>query len=341
MEYKILDMGLPNPAGHSPLRRPGSVRRTTTLDVSWPDGRAGAMWFVGRGRDILTPRDGGDPVVLREETMEARLGWDRTIQSISTPKAVNLAPLVGERGGGRLRQVLLDHLPEERRNGTPLYLLLDDISGVSLISGWSWSRWPELMADSLEGHPMANMSREERFQSMASVCIGFRPGSSALSADRMGPPDQNNAEVVPLPHPDDPKGWHQFSEFPSVHMRRARRIDVWLDDGIAIDAAFQDSGSSPSGRRVAIHEYKLSAHSDAAGDTLAQLKAEPRVLPFAECPNAIENIGAVIGSPLRELRDRVLQNLGKTMGCTHLNDAMRALAETPILAGELRERMAA
>ena len=43
------------PAGVAPLRRPGSVRRTTSVDSAWPDG-AGEPWIMtGRARDIMAP----------------------------------------------------------------------------------------------------------------------------------------------------------------------------------------------------------------------------------------------------------------------------------------------
>jgi hypothetical protein len=37
----------------------------------------------------------------------------------------------------------------------------------------------------------------------------------------------------------------------------------------------------------------------------------------------------MIGTPLRELRQEVLERLRGTLGCTHLNDVLRALAEVP------------
>ena len=44
---------------------------------------------------------------------------------------------------------------------------------------------------------------------------------------------------------------------------------------------------------------------------------------------------AIVGTPLGELRTTVLERLSGTRGCTHLNDAMRALAEVPTLLTEL------
>lgn len=120
-------------------------------------------------------------------------------------------------------------------------------------------------------------------------------------------------------------------------MRRARRMDVRrLDTRIVIDAAFQDSATTPSGGRAVVHEYRLSATADAQSLRLLSVEAEPRVLPFVECPSATANLSRLLGTRLPELRDKVLAELRGTAGCTHLNDAVRALAEVPALAEHSR-----
>jgi hypothetical protein len=69
---------------------------------------------------------------------------------------------------------------------------------------------------------------------------------------------------------------------------------------------------------------------------LLTLDATPRVLPFSECPGAVKNISRLIGSSLSDLRQTVLDELPGTLGCTHLNDVLRALAEAPALVNHLR-----
>src|ERR1700730_13084285 len=93
-------------AGPAPVRVPGSARRTSSIDVSWPNGRAANLRMVGRARDIVTPISGG-AVILAEDAFEAWLQPDRAIVSIeSTPKRPALSRLIGSRGGGGLRQAL-------------------------------------------------------------------------------------------------------------------------------------------------------------------------------------------------------------------------------------------
>jgi len=108
-----------------------------------------------------------------------------------------------------------------------------------------------------------------------------------------------------------------------------------LDEHARLVAMLTDGG------RTAVHEYHLTATADPASLRLLSVEAEPRVLPFTECPAAAPNVERLLGTPLPELRDRVLVELRGTAGCTHLNDALRALAEVPILANRLRTALAA
>lgn len=304
--------------------------------MTWPQGYGNDMHFAGTGRDIFTRAPGDAPLVLREDRLSAEIGLDRTIRAIAAqPPRTKVADLVGARGGGYLRLALDAALPEERAAGSPLYLLVDDLSGSSLIAGWAWSRWNR--DDPSEEYDGSDDElRRKRRERMEGVCIGFRSGSSAL--DDLRDEVQNSQPVVPLPHPDDPDGWHELSYHTEVSMRRARRIDVWIDEVIHIDASFQDSASLPTGGRAAIHEYKLQATADPHTLELLSVVADPRILPYPECPSAPGNVGRLMGTPLRSLRTEVQEKLRRELGCTHLNDALRALAEVPILVDDLKKQ---
>jgi hypothetical protein len=54
-------------------------------------------------------------------------------------------------------------------------------------------------------------------------------------------------------------------------------------------------------------------------------------LPFAECPAAAANVAWLLGRPLPDLRHGVLEVLRGVDCCTHLNDALRALADVTAL----------
>jgi hypothetical protein len=295
--------------------------------------------MVGRARDAVTPTIGGAPIVCARDEFRAQLRWDRTIVAIeATPDRPSIGQLIGSRGGGHLRKALDEVFPEERLNATPLHLILDDLSGASLVAGWAWSRWTDEWQRSIAA---AQGQAGPQRRKMEGICTGFRPGSSALSPDGTSSPGQSSTRVEDLRNPEDPDGWHAFTEQSGVvGMRRARRIDVWVDDLIRIDSAFQDSATDPAGGRTAVHEYRLTATADPVSLKLLSLDADPRVLPYRECPTAAGNVSRLVGSPLPVLREKVLEELRGTLGCTHLNDALRALAETPNLVERLRNAKA-
>ncbi len=318
------------PAGPAPARLAGAVRRTTSIDVDWPGGRAGHMRLLGRARDIFTP-GAKDIVVLGEGAFEASIDTERRLLALrAAPAPAGLQALVGERAGGHLRGAIDRALPEERRNGTTLHLILDDIAGSSLISPWAWSRWdPEWLAQ------MRARKADPKFAAAfnrENICAGLRTGSSGLGLAADG------VDAGVLRDPVDPQGWHEFPAAPGAGMRRARRIDVWRDGVIHIDAHFQDSATTPEGPRAALHEYRIRATADAATLVLLSLEAEPRVLPFAECPAAAANVGRMLGKSLTALREAVLGELRGVAGCTHLNDALRALADVPALLRYLEKQ---
>lgn len=320
------------PAGPIPLRPARSIRRTATMDMLWPEGPGGPLQLRGRARDAVTSSPSDPPRVVREAAMDATLR-ERLIEVIETKPAFEGIPnLVGQRGGGHLRGALASLVPEVRGSGSPLYLLLDDISGTSLIGGVAFVRQPRFRALALEdGQP-----RGPRPEDMEGVCIGFAPGSSALTevSEHIGPPRMR--PIGELVHPDDPHGWHDLPEMPAIGTRRARFIDVQVDgDRVEISAGFQDSTGDPDHGRVGIHEYRLHATADLSTGRLDGLESTPHILPFRECPSAVKASLAIVDAPLADLREAVLERLAKTNGCTHLNDALRALAEVPVLIDEL------
>ncbi len=321
------------PAIPTPLRRVGSVRRTSTIDATWEgDARSTPMHLLGRSRDLLTPSDGSAPRVLAEDVMNAIALPDRTISAISTiPPRANLDALTHLKGG--LRAKIVETFPDEVASGTPLYLLMDDLSGATLVSGFAFTHWGDtktlITMDELDPEVKARKLK------MVNICAGFQEGASALGAD--GPPALHAIQPVPnLPIAEDPFAWHELVEVDEVSARRSRRIDVWREGNeYVVDSFFQDSGTSPSGQRIAVHEYTIAARVDAATGIVNAIKAVPQVLPFVECPMATLAVHRLIGQPIREFRSKVNELLPGIDGCTHMNDALRALAEVPVLAAYL------
>jgi hypothetical protein len=313
------------------LRRPGSIRRTTSIDSDWPDGFGQPWVMIGRARDLLTGFD-GEPIELGQGGFHILASPMREIlEIVIDPDHPRAADLVGVRAGGASRHALADILDDLR--GTPTFQLLDDFAGASLVAGWIWSRWTpdwhERMQASRTQSTAGNKGR------MVNICTGFTDGASSLTeGGNVDHSDQSSTEVGPLVNPLDPLGWHEMPVQVGRPMaRRARRIDIWRAEGLLkVDAAFQDSGPNPQGTRTAIHEYRVYAEIDEASETLVALQALPLILPFRECPGASMKAARMVGHPVAGLRQTVLETLAGTLGCTHLNDVLRALADVSHLA---------
>jgi Protein of unknown function (DUF2889) len=316
-------------SGPLPVRRPWSVRRTSSIDTSWPEGRGGPMRMQASARDMVM----GDPIdpahFVDTASYELLASPAREILSISSDSSLDgQACLVGVRGGGQSRASIEALIEANACVGKPIHLLLDDFAGASLVAGWAWSRWTDTWAQ-----PASVQNPAVRLPKMEGICAGFRPGASSLTPEGRPRHDiQSSTPVPPLSNPEDPEGWHAAPNQEGVAMRRARWIDAWIDDGaIRIEAGFQDSATDPGGGRVAVHEYLVSALVDVHTGNLITLSADPRILPYRECPAAVGNISRMIGLPVATFRASVLAELPGTLGCTHLNDVLRALADVPYL----------
>ncbi|SFF78620.1 Protein of unknown function [Novosphingobium sp. CF614] len=325
-------------ANPAPIRPSGSIRRTTSIDVSWPDGIDGERLFIGTARDLATPSGTGEARVLAEARFEARLTDDKTITAISAePSPPGLSRVVGARAGGHLRMQLREIIPELIQQGHPLYLILDDLSGSALVSTFAWLQWHpdhvELLRQRLGGEdPMARLSQR------IDICWGLQEGNTGVRPGGSRQHGVADAAAGDLRNPLDPQGWHALPNGHGPGFRRARRIDVMRDEAagaLRIDSAFQDSAAMPEGGRIAVHEYLLRAAVNLASQEVLSIEPEARILPFPECPGAIGNTQRLLGRRLGDIRDDVLERLRGPDGCTHLNDALRALADVPRLAAML------
>lgn len=288
--------------------------------------------MIGRGRDLITPADGAAPVAAATAAFSITASPQREILSIATePAHPRVQDLVGVRAGAASREALLNALGDVI--GPPLYQLLDDFPGASLVANWIWTQWSPELVRQMREQPSGGFKPPR-----PNICIGFADGSSALAAladpDAGGP---DRTETTPLENPEDPQGWHEMLAGDGRPiMRRARRIDLWREgDLIRIDSGFQDSGDAPDGARVAVHEYRVLATVDPHTMVVRSLEASPLILPFAECPGASTKVSAMVGHPIVEFRQRVIDMLPGVQGCTHLNDVLRALADVPHLVSRL------
>jgi len=321
-------------AGVAPPRLPGSIRRTTSIDSTWPDGASAPRLMIGHARDIITPLDGSEPVVIAEASYRLRVSPMREILEIATePADPRMAGLVGTRAGGESRKRIAATVGDLA--GGPLYQILDDFAGASLVALWVWSQWHEDWK-AFANAPAQQQSHGRR-GNMLDICTGFAEGSSALGEAGMRVESfLDPVRIGSLASPDDPAGWHPLPDLTGPAMRRSRRIDLWRQGNLLmVDAGFQDGGTSPAGGLRGVHEYRVHAEIDPASQTLLAMQALPLILPFPECPGASIKASRMVGHRVDEFRDTVLTTLEGTLGCTHLNDVLRALADVPAMARHL------
>jgi hypothetical protein len=295
---------------------------------------------------LLTPAE-GDPIVLAEAGMKARVGDGRTVQAIEAWPVTrgDVSRLVGASGGSFFRSAIDAALPEEREAATPLYFLLDDIAGCSLIGGFAWSRhdhdWGR-PSPTTSGQPgtAAAFSGPPRepigMRKGKIICSGLRPGGYHQTAREANLPDAHFLRKAGDLSSDDPWAWHDMEPPVLVMLRRRRRVDVWLEgDLIGVDAHFRDSVWEPDGTESALHEYTLEAHVERSSHRITDISAQPRVLPWPECPAAAPHVAQLVGMPVGGFRTSVQGTLRELEACTHLNDMLRCLAEVHALADHL------
>lgn len=317
-----MTLALAGPTTAAPPRRPGSVRRTTSLDLlPSPDGTLGIR---GLARDLHTDAT-GEGRVTGSGLLRMTVDTERRVASISAhPHGNALAVLAGGSVAAGFRTAVWRALPAEYDAGSPLLLLLDDVSGGMVISGFT-----RRSVAPVGGLPPVSRRID--------VCVGWAAESDAVrrleKEGRPPPPEWN--PVAPDPYAADPSGRHTVKALPPNGMRRARRLDVWRDEGgeLAADVGFRDTFVDPDGVERVLHEY--SARLTTVGGRVATIEAVPHVLPHVECPLGARSAQRVVGRDIAALRDSVSLDFYGPSTCTHLNDLLRGLSDLPALAATL------
>jgi hypothetical protein len=337
--------GTHDPTTHTPDRTPGSVRRTTSIDMLRPGGVDGALRLVGVARDLVTPLD-GSPAVVDAGTIEATVDYadaQRVVALSSTPAIAGLVQLLGRSASTGFRAALNEVVAGQDVVGGPVYQLLDDLPVATLVSGYSPQQ--ALAAQGTwRDAPTRRMQRRapeglELIQ-QADLCAGWKAGGTIMLGMAEGvPPVVTGPDAPALERADDPWAWHEVpGELPPHGMRRRRRIDVEPTSDRAtllVDAHFRDSHMDDEGVETIVHEYVVRVVLDAHDLRVLESSATPRVLPWAECPEAAGSAERLVGRSLDGLRASVRAEFLGTSTCTHLNDALRALEDVPMLVRHL------
>jgi hypothetical protein len=323
--------GIHQPTQKSPARRPHSVRRTTSIDMTRDDGSLDPVYLSGTGRDLWTAADGSTRE-LRRVTLTATVELvPRLIQRVETdPPIEGMSRLTGAPAMSGFRAAADAVAPELRQRRDLMYTLIDDIPVATLISGHALSASGALGELSQSG-----------YMPMADQCAGFVSGGLLMSSFQAGDMVVVTGPVAPrLESEDDPLAWHQLADLPVHGMRRRRRLDVrQMPDGseVGVDAMFRDTYVRSDGQETIIHDYTLRATVDVDTGVIVAPRAVPQVLPWQECPGAVDSATRVAGMTLQELHFRVRDELAGTSTWTHLNDLLRSVADAGPLISVLRE----
>ena len=287
----------------------------------------GPVRQLGRARDLVTAPDGTTAAVVAEAEMRVVIDFaaGMLVGEITMEPAVDgLDAFVGARAGGGFRK-LLDLETGVERGSLP-YLLLDDVPGATLVSGYAVSMAAE-RGDADLSEYRARV-REMPLRQQADICAGWQSGGTLLAnLSEGGPPATLGPVALSVVDDHDPDAWHPLPPMLRDGMRRARRIDVASDDVVHVDVFFRDSLMGRGGIETAVHEYTLAATVDPDTMTVLTCSAEPRVLPWRECPEAIGSAGRLVGMSVRDLRPELRTQLVGPSTCTHLNDVLRGLED--------------
>jgi hypothetical protein len=334
-----------------PARLAGSIRRTTNIDTLRPHGLHADAVVDARARDLRTNPDGTSDVVATA-TVQARISPTGELLSIKTsPDIPALRGLVGSSAGAGFRSRFNAIVTDGCEDGSLLYLLLDDLPGATLVSGYALVRGgaldegPRVIRSRRE--PVSEPAREQSakaapgpfpdFAAQDDICAGWAHDATMMVHVRrtgslpvpLGPPAPILEQV------DDPMSWHQMAELAPHAVRRRRRLDLVAPSAEElehrIDLHFRDSHVDDEGRETIMHEYTVTGTVDLAAGRVGSISARAHVLPWVECPGALASVQRVDGMDLSELRTRVRKEFVGRSTCTHLNDSLRSLADVSAL----------
>jgi hypothetical protein len=320
-----------DPLCEVPSLTPRTIRRTMHVDVGpttdWFSG--GELLIEGAARDVHgraaatagESEAGSD--TLAAAHLSARFDSARVLVALETdPRADWADAMLGRRAGGGFRKQLAELSPG---TGTTLVRqLMEDLPAAALISGYASLRLARRFARNPgELTPPGVLGR------MTDMCSGWRAGGGAVNSigAGQGVPFQDCPEAPDLTAAD-PDAWHAIPPLAADCMRRRRLVDVISDEdgsGASLWAMFRDTVGEADGSELVLHEYAVTGRLERTerGMALVSVAADPKVLPFMECPAAASEVSALAGTLLGDLPVVVPVALFGVASCTHLNDLLR------------------
>jgi hypothetical protein len=295
----------------------GAARRTTSTDMTRPDGLRGGVVVVISGRDVVRAEDGTLQVV---DEVGGRLEVDAATGTIGSAvldggrsPVPDLAGLSLRRGWGRS---LSAALPDDGRS--LLGSMLEDLGGAFLVSGYALLHAGVLNLPPEEGPRRADAQQD--------ICIGWAADGDVVAMLRTT--GVNALPIGPHAAPGLIAGdrWHALDEPGHRTVRRLRRLDVRSGrSGPIAQAHFRDSHAADGTENV-MHEYVVDPTVDVDG-RITTIRVDARVLPWNTCPGAVPSAQRIVGATLHEIPATVRRELTGPTTCTHLNSTLRSIAD--------------
>jgi hypothetical protein len=316
-----------NPLPSTPEQVPRSVRRTWSIDITFPDGRGESIVAELRGRDLRRRADRATDVVD-----EFAVGFDidaltNAIVAVDDRRSpVALEGLVGAGVRSGFGRILAERFPDESGRRSLWYSALEDLGGAALVSGYA-----RLRGGTIE---FTREHAELAASTQADICIGWAAEGPIIEMIREhGRNPVPIGPIVPAFDGDEVRAWHDMPAMQPSTVRRRRRIDVAApvatDGSFRMQEHFRDSYAGDEGE-MSLHEYLVDAI--VRDGRLVSIDVDPRVLPWDACPGAAASAQQLVGVALDEIPARIRAALTGVTTCTHLNSSLRVLADARSLA---------
>jgi Protein of unknown function (DUF2889) len=311
-----------NPLPRLPARRPGSVRRASSLAIEPAGGWENGVVVRAAGQDTVADLGDGTVTAVGRAVMTAAMDAASRLTAVGGDVSGALAgSLIGLAPASGFRKELSCRAEAGLDQASLLAALLDDLPTVRLISGYArLIEMPPPLPGGRTAAPVLNVCRGWAVGGTASRLAAA--GESVITSTPRTPAfGELLADQTPLAA--------GLADEPPVRprsMRRRRILDL-VRDGDAIDVYqyFRDSHVDGGGREGSLHEYVMTARLSAGDLVVREIMVEPRALPFPECSLAAANAQLLVGTSTLDVESAVRSTLSGTMGCTHLNDVLRFL----------------
>jgi hypothetical protein len=316
-----------------------SVRRTCSFQTRFPDGPGTDLHITAAGRDICVGERIDDVTVISQVTCEFLIGPDRRIRSALDPSGQHdLSFLEGLQVGREVREAKAATLKDDVDQASLTHRLIEELSAMSFLAPGAYLAW----AADLDAYRREFRMGPRLDRPVEGLCISYQRGSASMTDDGRSNMDLINQPIGYLAaRRDDPWAFHDVVIANRPELIRLRRQDLWWEEGrLRVDFAFQDSAAkcNQAKQRQIFHEYHCTAQVAPDDLRLVELCLEPGSLPFSTCPAADTGALSLIGEVVSAFDSLVTTKLAGTAGCTHLNSALRTLADVPKLAAFIPPR---